>query len=163
MTEECSGTGPKVGATGCDGKFFDASESHDCRPKRSETRVTIKSVKDGTSKTIALGESAYYDNGIKFPVWIGAPDNDESALFKTEELGCPIATAVPPNGGTWKSTDGSNLRSDFDDCAFSWHPGGINFVFADGSVHFISYDIDLLTYQNLGDRYDGYTINSSEL
>jgi len=35
----------------------------------------------------------------------------------------------------------SNFRSD--------HPGGANFLFADGSVHFINEDIDMLTYQKL--------------
>ena len=131
------------------------------RPKRSEKRVTMKSIKDGTSKTIAIGESSYYDNALKFPVWIGAPDNDESALFKTEEYGCPIAQAVPSDGSNWQSSDGGDLRSAFDDCAFSWHPGGANFVFADGSVRFIPYEIDLLTYQNLGDRYDGQVVDLS--
>jgi len=34
-----------------------------------------------------------------------------------------------------------NFRSD--------HPGGCNFLFADGSVHFLTEDIDMLTYQKL--------------
>ncbi len=145
---------------GCDGHFRDAGPQNDCRPKRAETKVTLRSVKDGTSKTIAIGESSYYDNALKFPVWIGAPDNDESALFKTERIGCPIATRVPANGGNWTSTSGSDLTSEWDDCAFSWHPSGANFVYVDGSAHFIPFSIDLLTYQNLGDRYDGYVVNS---
>jgi prepilin-type processing-associated H-X9-DG protein len=40
----------------------------------------------------------------------------------------------------------------------SRHPGGANFVFGDGSVHFISQDIDYKTYQLLGCRNDGQTV-----
>ena len=40
----------------------------------------------------------------------------------------------------------------------SWHPGGANFVFGDGSVHFITESIDLNTYWRLGDRADGYVV-----
>ena len=29
------------------------------------------------------------------------------------------------------------------------HPGGCHFLFADGSVHFLTETIDMLTYQNL--------------
>ena len=37
----------------------------------------------------------------------------------------------------------------------SRHPGGANFVMADGSVHFLAEDIDMMTYQYLGCRNDG--------
>ena len=35
----------------------------------------------------------------------------------------------------------TNFRSD--------HPGGGNFLFADGSVHFVREEIDMLVYQQL--------------
>jgi prepilin-type processing-associated H-X9-DG protein len=34
------------------------------------------------------------------------------------------------------------------------HPGGANFLMADGSGHFISSDIDYETYRRLGQRTD---------
>jgi prepilin-type N-terminal cleavage/methylation domain-containing protein/prepilin-type processing-associated H-X9-DG protein len=37
----------------------------------------------------------------------------------------------------------------------SAHPGGANFVFADGSTHYISEDIDPKVFAQLGDRADG--------
>jgi prepilin-type N-terminal cleavage/methylation domain-containing protein len=40
----------------------------------------------------------------------------------------------------------------------SFHTGGSNFVLGDGSVHFFSESINLLTYQRLGDRADGQVI-----
>jgi prepilin-type processing-associated H-X9-DG protein len=40
----------------------------------------------------------------------------------------------------------------------SRHPGGANFVFADGSVHFLNQSIDPKTYQLLGCRNDNQPI-----
>ena len=40
----------------------------------------------------------------------------------------------------------------------SAHPGGFNAVSADGSVRGLSYDIDLETLNQLGNRRDGETI-----
>jgi prepilin-type processing-associated H-X9-DG protein len=40
-----------------------------------------------------------------------------------------------------------NFRSD--------HPGGCNFLFADGSVHFLNEDINMLTYQQLSTMMGG--------
>jgi len=37
----------------------------------------------------------------------------------------------------------------------SYHPGGCHFAMADGSVHFVSENIDLDTYRSLGNRHDG--------
>jgi prepilin-type N-terminal cleavage/methylation domain-containing protein/prepilin-type processing-associated H-X9-DG protein len=51
-------------------------------------------------------------------------------------------TSTPVNCG---SNVSPNFRSD--------HPGGGNFLFADGSVHFFSEDIDMLTYQQLSTMF----------
>ena len=40
----------------------------------------------------------------------------------------------------------------------SAHSGGINAVFGDGSVGFITYSVDLETFNRLGNRLDGETI-----
>ena len=40
----------------------------------------------------------------------------------------------------------------------SWHEGGAQMAIADGSVRFISENIDSFTYQNLGNRADGQMI-----
>jgi prepilin-type processing-associated H-X9-DG protein len=39
----------------------------------------------------------------------------------------------------------------------SQHPGGVHFLMADGSVHFLDENIDYMNYQRLGDRRDGET------
>ena len=45
-----------------------------------------------------------------------------------------------------------------DDCAYSWHPGGAFFGFVDGSVHFLTDNLELRTFRLLGDRLDGEII-----
>jgi prepilin-type N-terminal cleavage/methylation domain-containing protein/prepilin-type processing-associated H-X9-DG protein len=44
--------------------------------------------------------------------------------------------------------------------ASSYHPGGCNFAFADGSVRFIKDSVNMLTYQSLGTRGSGEVISS---
>ena len=45
----------------------------------------------------------------------------------------------------------------------SSHPGGINAVFADGSVHPISFDVDILVFNALGTRNGEEVIDVSQL
>ena len=40
----------------------------------------------------------------------------------------------------------------------SYHTGGAQFLLADGSVRFISENVDYETYCNLGDRFDGRVV-----
>jgi len=120
------------------------------------TPIKIKDVTDGLSKTIAFGESAYVPEPKDFPVWIGAPGSDEPALFKTQPpstINCRVRQKV---------LDPVASRPIDDDCAFSWHEGGAQFSFADGSVHMLSESIEWMTYQNLGDRRDGQPLGSYE-
>ncbi|GIX00312.1 MAG: hypothetical protein KatS3mg111_3644 [Pirellulaceae bacterium] len=42
------------------------------------------------------------------------------------------------------------------------HTGGAQFVFGDGSIHFLSENIDYLTYQQLGSKNDGETVSNWE-
>ena len=40
------------------------------------------------------------------------------------------------------------------------HPGGVNVMFADGSVHFLKASIGLKTYWSLGTRANGEVLSS---
>jgi prepilin-type processing-associated H-X9-DG protein len=75
-------------------------------------------------------------------------------------------TAAPPN---WKCQNGAGGAGvggaglAWDSClgivpALSKHTGGVNVCLADGSVHFISDGINLLTWQRLGNARDGQVL-----
>jgi prepilin-type N-terminal cleavage/methylation domain-containing protein len=126
--------------------------------KKPYTRVRIKDVPDGTSKTIAVGEAAYVYRHADYPMWLGSSDEDGSIMFKTQDLiNCNI-------GGT-RGFPLTELEEDRlpggsapDDCAFSWHVGGALFGFVDGSVQFLTENTELRTFALLGNRQDGQIV-----
>jgi prepilin-type N-terminal cleavage/methylation domain-containing protein len=124
------------------------------------TKVRPQDVTDGLSNTIALGESSYYRiNGSQnedWPIWLGGTGSDEATLFKTQSpnvIGCGV---VPKSLEGFRNPPGPGPVND--DCAFSWHEGGAFFVFADGSVHFISDSIDMDNFERFGTKNDGEVI-----
>jgi type II secretory pathway pseudopilin PulG len=132
----------------------------------NSTRVRPADVTDGLSKTIALGESAYYIRprdaiNHDWPIWMGAygAGSDEATLFKTDRksiINCGIA---PKNIEMFRVRSSQNPFGPIDDdCAFSWHDGGAFFAFADGSVHFLEDSINIDTYRWLGTKDDGEVI-----
>ncbi len=81
-------------------------------------------------------------------------------------------TTLPPNwnknklSGAQAATTGRYNCGDtnivhFHVAASSYHTGGVNIALADGSVHFISENIDFPTWQSLGSMSGGEVINSS--
>lgn len=118
--------------------------------KKAYAKIRFRDILDGLSNTIAVGEAAYFLKTSQWPIWAGAAGRDENTLFKTNS---PINCNLTGNAFLGSGADGD------DDCAFSWHQGGAQFVFADGSVHFLNDDLDLQMYRNLGDRLDGEIIS----
>ena len=115
----------------------------------------IRDVLDGTSNTFAVGEGytkfaraidgPTHPNVGDFPIWLGTNDQHQNVIAETN-------IQHIPNGGAGLAT---SVLSQFDDCFASLHTGGVMFLFADGSVRFISDNINMTTYKNLGDKADG--------
>jgi len=114
-------------------------------------KINLASVTDGTSNTIMVGESlpGQHDHLAQNLWWYGNGGNSH------------VSTIVPIN---YRSDDrvgcGSDPQRSYQNWDISWgfksrHTGGANFVFADGSVHFLTQSIDMKTYQLLGCRNDG--------
>jgi prepilin-type N-terminal cleavage/methylation domain-containing protein/prepilin-type processing-associated H-X9-DG protein len=113
----------------------------------------LSEITDGLSNTILIGESSYVGGNSStaptstgdWPIWTGSPGTDESVRMNGRtnspiNCGCTVVTMV---------------KKINDDCAFSFHPNGAQFVFCDGSVHFISQNIAMTTYCNLHSMRDG--------
>jgi len=101
------------------------------------TRVRIRDVVDGTSKTLLVGELTGGESGSKQGFqWV------HINIFTTL-LGINGPDSIP--GGAAFTNTGNNGFS-------SYHPGGCHFARADGSVHFESQDIDALILKALTTR-----------
>jgi prepilin-type N-terminal cleavage/methylation domain-containing protein/prepilin-type processing-associated H-X9-DG protein len=143
------GTGSSVHGHNEDGSTISGVFSHVAWGAR------IRDIKDGTSKTISLGEiipkcswhardgwmhfnSLWFSTActINYPTCSGEPGYD---------AGCS------PGNGNWEWACDMGFKSR--------HPGGANFALCDGSVHFISENIDYRNYQRYGDRRDGEAVD----
>ena len=73
-----------------------------------------------------------------------------------------ICTLAPMNLDTCNSSASSGcnwINNWTEEFGFkSRHTGGAQFLFGDGSVHFLSENIDHGTYNNLGAKSDGNTV-----
>jgi prepilin-type N-terminal cleavage/methylation domain-containing protein/prepilin-type processing-associated H-X9-DG protein len=114
--------------------------------------ASIASVTDGMSNTLIVGEGLPAEDA-----------NNEMWGF----TGAACGVTIPIN---WKTTLTSptdwgtttwNSRFSYAARGFkSRHPGGTNFLFADGSVHFLKQSINRVTYCALGSRNGGEVISS---
>jgi prepilin-type N-terminal cleavage/methylation domain-containing protein/prepilin-type processing-associated H-X9-DG protein len=149
---------PKEGAAEYDCTWGDLNGDGtiDIIHRHPMTRVRLKDVTDGASKTLTVGEAAYFVRSASFPVWLGIYGDDGAVMFKTEDpIGCNMAgnRTFPL---TTSQITAMNLPegTESDDCSFGWHTGGAFFAFVDGHVQFLSENIDVRTYRLLGDRMD---------
>jgi prepilin-type N-terminal cleavage/methylation domain-containing protein len=127
---------------------------------RGPYAAAIADITDGTSNTMAIGESPRWCNNyniqhgwyhsyagvyttkplVNFPTCLNEPDINGVLILNTWS---------PWNG--WLGDEASlGLKSK--------HPSGAQVVFADGSTHFINETISYEVFQRLGVRLDGKTI-----
>ncbi len=142
----------------------------------------IYNITDGTSNTFFVGEASRFRGqpaSWQFPwnygEWftlVGAPAG--SSASATHGI---AYSAVRPNSPLQLMGAMSNVNTAIDPDPFTWwnkpqtqsygsfgfrsqHPGGVNFMFGDGSVRFIKQTIDLTTYRALSTRNGGEVISA---
>jgi prepilin-type processing-associated H-X9-DG protein len=120
---------------------------------------SFRTCTDGLSNTLLLGESLpiYSSHRMYFnSVFNAATTNTYINWHKDAEIVkyCPKAPDSRYSNplGCWAYMGGY----------MSQHPGGVNVALGDGSVHFLSEDIDYIVYQYLGNKADGEIITSVE-
>ncbi len=132
-----------------DGMFFGCS------------KVQMRDVTDGTSNTILIGESrtsTYSKDNQQMDYWLfGCP---QSGGWVLGGLG---GTEYSEGLGSAVVRINANLDPNFHgvlmEMAFgSYHVGGAQFALADGSVRFMSENMDLKTYQALATRQGGEVV-----
>jgi prepilin-type processing-associated H-X9-DG protein/prepilin-type N-terminal cleavage/methylation domain-containing protein len=96
---------------------------------------------DGLSKTIAVGER---DSRMGGSLWIGMAEGKSAAMSRVVGVGEHLFNSADPH---------------FEDF-YSQHPGGMNVVFADGHVAFLSNSIGETTFQALATRSGGEPVSS---
>jgi prepilin-type processing-associated H-X9-DG protein len=144
------------------GDTNDASQARGMFTRRA-AKINIASVTDGLTNTIMLGECLAAQNGdilysVTYANQVGWAQTDNgSGLGGTNppiNYVSDVLTICNGQGNTGDRTRAAwnwNLAFGFK----SNHSGGANFAFGDGSVQFLSQNIDHKTYQLLGCRHDG--------
>jgi len=116
---------------------------------RYPVATKISDCTDGLSNTIYFGEVRPMCSVHNSQGW-GSSNNGQGLT----------STIVPINYNSCSqvATDGCKAYCNWNtELAFkSRHPGGAQFQFGDGSVHFLSENIDHWTYQYLGAKADGF-------
>lgn len=123
------------------------------------SKVAIKDITDGSSKTIAVGERAHQ---LGNATWVGSvtgtflfPDLDNTV--SRPELEHSSGMVLGHAGeGIGPGGEGGDVNQ-----FYSLHGPGANFLFADGHVVFLSATMDYKTYLALATRAGGETIGGS--
>ena len=140
------GNGPIKRADTLDGREISGVIGH------MRWSARFRDIADGTSNTIAVGEvrpdcEAHLRDGWMSinSVYTGT---GIAINFNTCEGSPTAGTGCNQHSGQWGASQGFKSN----------HPGGAMFVLCDGSVKFLTESLDMITFQSLGDRRDGLTI-----
>jgi len=128
-----------------DGIFYPGSE------------VRIADIRDGTSNTLLIGERIYLMRPWTHGAWwSGSPDR-KLCSYATKNVTWPLNTGTDDVGCyVFDSSPGCPRTVLFNDLMFaSEHPDGVQFAFADGSVHFVTETIDFSILGDLATRAGG--------
>ena len=127
------------------------------------SQVKLSQCADGLSNVVLVGEKGLRPEAYTSNVQDFADDHPWPAGFDADHLRWIVYVNLPAKvkDVSWEDINdvaGSSYFQDRPGLAGSYgsaHPGGGNFVFADGSVHTVSYDITEQTLVSIMNRNDG--------
>jgi prepilin-type processing-associated H-X9-DG protein len=107
-------------------------------------KLTLTNIRDGVSNTFMIGEDV-----PRLNQWCSWPyaNNANGTCAIPPNVRAPDGGAYPPDD--WQNTESFRSR----------HPGGLQFAFADASVHFVADTIDLGVYRALATINGGETVS----
>jgi len=120
--------------------------------------VRLAEVTDGTSQTLAAGEKS---QNLARATWTGAVSRAAVPVTRLQ-----TENGLSPEGGGalvlahTGELDGPNSKPAHADQFWAMHPGGGNFLFADGSVRFVKEKRPLAIFQAMGTRSGGEVVSS---
>ncbi|PQO46202.1 prepilin-type cleavage/methylation domain-containing protein [Blastopirellula marina] len=129
--------------------------------------LTFANITDGTSNTLMIGEQSGYDPGMEewnsglkqgyHGGWHGAGNSVVNASATQTGIGGGMAPIVYPPNSVCSSGDRWVCGMAYvNSCNYnSYHPGGVQFALADGSVRFVPETTDLVLLKRLAMRGDG--------
>jgi prepilin-type N-terminal cleavage/methylation domain-containing protein/prepilin-type processing-associated H-X9-DG protein len=126
----------------------------------ANSQVTLIGITDGTSNTLAVGErpctgDLYYGWGFS-PYGNGEGDGD--TVLGTRDTWLASSLGAPATNVGLQAPTSPQAQNEVDGAHFwSFHPGGANFLFCDGTVHFLSYSANGIL-PALGTRAGGETV-----
>ena len=124
------------------------------------SKVTFKMITDGTSNTLMVGERPPSDDFV-YGWWMAG--SGDSPYFGATDVVLGTNENKTPGGAPTRDVYRDGTTNDPTNQHrwhyWSLHAGGTNFLFADGSVHAIGYDIGQPILNALGTRNGDETLN----
>jgi prepilin-type N-terminal cleavage/methylation domain-containing protein len=130
-----------TGYMGTMGQGFDSNPPDALFERSASRKLSFRDIADGTSNVLAVGErspswSPWCAWGGGNGVWIDA-DNGLNLIVKQQGF---VPTSAEVGGIRYGAS--------------SWHVGGVQFLLADGSVHFLSENMQHQLYVDLSQHTD---------
>ena len=123
--------------------------------------VTIQGITDGTSNTLLMSEVVFPPVDLDFDT-NGDFFNDDSSTVGGRFMTINTPNSSAPDSLAYCVNDNifapCNTSTPYQVSARSKHSGGVNTLFCDGSVHFVSNGVSVQTWQALGTMNGGEVI-----
>jgi prepilin-type N-terminal cleavage/methylation domain-containing protein/prepilin-type processing-associated H-X9-DG protein len=122
--------------------------------------VKLKEITDGTSKTLLIGEYTNTDEHRRGGFWAytyASYATSQTVYQPRVFMASYYACERTGESGTPSQPNSSAGHRVCKRAWYSFHPGGMNGAMCDGSVDFISFDIDMLRFAALGSIAGGET------